>query len=142
MALRTPFPSAHLGLGIVEDVGGLLAEAGHHFLDGRGGAADLLCQSGCLLLSPLLADDGSRGQRGATLEEKADSGPRVQIAFSLLGPETSGRVGHAPSSTRGSPRPFLKTPAGAWDVRPDQYHPHVCDLERVSPSASASSPVK
>ena len=69
--------SAHLGLGIIEDIGRLLAEAGHHFLDGRAGAANLLCQSSCLLPSPLRPDDSSWGECRATLEERADSEPKV-----------------------------------------------------------------
>lgn len=77
MSLPNSHSSAHLGLGVIEDTGRLLAETGHHFLDGRGGAADLLRQSGCLLLSPPLADDSSWGERGATLEENADSGGTV-----------------------------------------------------------------
>lgn len=74
MSLPSVHAGAHLGLGVIKDTSRLLAEAGHHVLDGGGGAADLLCQSSCLLPSPLLADDGSWGERGATLEEKADSG--------------------------------------------------------------------
>ena len=69
--------SAHLGLGVVEDTGRLPAEAGHHFLDGRGGAAKLLRQSSCLLPSPLRPDDNGGGERGAALKDKADSGPKV-----------------------------------------------------------------
>lgn len=71
------YTSAHLGLGIIEDAGRLLAETGHQFLGGRGGAADLLCQSSCLLLSPPLADDNSWGECRATLEENTDSGQIV-----------------------------------------------------------------
>lgn len=74
MSLPNLHTSAHLGLCIIEDVGGLLAEAGCHVSGGRGGATDLLCQSSSLLLSRLLADDSGGGQRGATLEERADTG--------------------------------------------------------------------
>lgn len=69
--------SAHLGLGVIEDSGRLPAEAGHHFLDGRGGAANLLRQSSCLLPSLLRPDDSGGGEHGAALEDKADSGPKV-----------------------------------------------------------------
>lgn len=74
MCLPSLHTGAYLGLGIIEDVGGLLAEAGHHFLDGRGRAANFLCQSRCLVPSPLLADDSGWGEGGAALEEKADAG--------------------------------------------------------------------
>lgn len=98
--------SAHLGLGVIEDVGGLLAEAGYHFLDGRGGAADLLCESSCLLLSPLLADDRGRGECGAALEEKADLGPMVYIvSFPGSAPRCQGHIRALhPSSKLASPR--------------------------------------
>ena len=76
-SLPNSHTSAYLGLGIIEDAGRLLAEAGHHFLDGRAGAANLLCQSSCLLLSPLWPDDRSRGKCRATLEDRADSEPEV-----------------------------------------------------------------
>ena len=74
MSLPNLHTSAHLGLGVIEDVRGLLTETGCHFSGGRGGAADLLCQSNSLLLSRLLADDSSGGEWGATLEERADTG--------------------------------------------------------------------
>lgn len=144
---RMPLPtllgtSAHLGLGIIEDVGWLLAEAGYHVLDGRGGAADLLCQSSCLLLSPVLADDSSGGQHGATLEEKADSGVTAEISCSLLSPDTSGytRAPH-PSCVPGNPRTL-----------PGEAHRHLgqgcpissafCVIVNEGPSASVSSPAE
>lgn len=134
---RMPLPtllgtSAHLGLGIIEDVGWLLAEAGYHVLDGRGGAANLLCQSSCLQLSPVLGDDSSGGQHGATLEEKADSGMTVEISCSLLSPDTSGytRAPH-PSACPGAPEPFPEKPTGIW-ARAAPYPQHPCHRERGS----------
>lgn len=74
MSLPNRHTRAHLGLGIVEGAGGLLAEAGCHFLDGRGGAAELLGQGSCLLLRPLRAEDSGGGECRATLGREQTRG--------------------------------------------------------------------
>lgn len=73
--------SVYFGLGVIEDVGGFLAEVGYYFLDGRGGVVDFFCESSCLLLSFFLVDDRGRGERGVVLEEKVDLGSMVYIVF-------------------------------------------------------------